>query len=99
MRRTGEGGTSVDHAESHPAVESLARHEICLCGFDDTQKIRVYGAAPLPHARRRPKAAGEAYPWYVKPAAEGANEADGPFSTARSTECRGRYHAPSTSSS
>src|SRR5258707_14874156 len=36
-----------------------------------------------PDARRRPKAAGEAYPWYVEPAAEGANEADGPFSAAR----------------
>ncbi len=30
-----------------------------------------------PDARRSPKAAGEAYPWYVEPAAEGANEADG----------------------
>src|SRR5258707_13568625 len=35
-----------------------------------------------PDARRRPKAAGEAYPWYVEPAVEGANEADGPFSAA-----------------
>ncbi len=31
-------------------------------------------------ARRRPKAAGEAYSLYVEPAAEGANEADGPLS-------------------
>src|SRR5206468_7585957 len=37
-----------------------------------------------PDARQRPKAAGEAYPWYVEPTAEGANEADGPFSAARS---------------
>jgi hypothetical protein len=33
-----------------------------------------------PDARRRPKVAGEAYFLYVEPAAEGANEADGPFS-------------------
>src|SRR6185295_9851700 len=32
-------------------------------------------------ARRRPKAAGEAYLLYVEPAAEGANEADGPLSS------------------
>ena len=31
-------------------------------------------------ARRRPKAAREAYSLYVKRAAEGANEADGPLS-------------------
>ena len=31
-------------------------------------------------ARRRPKAAGEAYSLYVEPAVEGANEADGPLS-------------------
>jgi hypothetical protein len=34
-----------------------------------------------PAARRRPKAAGEAYFLYVEPAAEGANEADGPLSS------------------
>src|SRR4030095_8993624 len=34
-----------------------------------------------PAARRRPKAAGEAYFLYVEPAVEGANEADGPFSS------------------
>src|SRR5688500_100942 len=33
-----------------------------------------------PDARRRPKAAGEAHFLYVEPAAEGADEADGPFS-------------------
>ena len=33
-----------------------------------------------PAARRRPKAAGEAYSLYVEPAVEGANEADGPLS-------------------
>ena len=32
-------------------------------------------------ARWRPKAAGEAYLLYVEPAAKGANEADGPFSS------------------
>ena len=35
-----------------------------------------------PVARRRPKAAGEAYFLYVEPAAEGANEANGPLSAA-----------------
>src|SRR4029079_17997484 len=34
-----------------------------------------------PAARRRPKAAGEAYFLYVEPAVEGANEADGPLSS------------------
>src|SRR6185295_20000035 len=34
-----------------------------------------------PAARRRPKAAGEAYFPYVEPAVEGANEADGPLSS------------------
>jgi hypothetical protein len=33
-----------------------------------------------PAARRRPKAAREAYSLYVERAAEGAHEADGPFS-------------------
>jgi hypothetical protein len=35
-----------------------------------------------PDARRRPRAAREAYSLYVERAAEGANEADGPFSAA-----------------
>ena len=43
----------------------------------------VRGGEKGPDARRRRKAAGEAYPWYVEPAAEGANEADGPLSAAR----------------
>jgi hypothetical protein len=34
-----------------------------------------------PDARRRPKAAGEAYSLYVEPAVEGDNEADGPSSS------------------
>src|SRR5574341_557540 len=37
-----------------------------------------------PAARRRPTAAREAYSLYVERAAEGANEADGPFSAATS---------------
>src|SRR5258705_12485068 len=39
-----------------------------------------------PDARRRPKAAGEAYFLYVEPAAEGANEADGPLSASRALQ-------------
>ena len=35
-----------------------------------------------PAARRRPKAVREAYVLYVERAAEGANEADGPLSSA-----------------
>ncbi len=38
------------------------------------------GAEKGPAARRRPKAAREAYSLYVERAAEVANEADGPFS-------------------
>ena len=41
---------------------------------------RAQEAQKGPAARRRPKAAGEAYFLYVEPAAEGANGADGPFS-------------------
>src|SRR2546427_3325428 len=44
-----------------------------------------------PDARRRPKAAGEAYSLYVEPAAEGANEADGPFSAACAAGKLGHY--------
>ena len=40
------------------------------------------GGEKGPDARRRPKAAGEAYFLYVEPAAEGANEAAGPLSAA-----------------
>ena len=43
---------------------------------------RPQGAEKGPVARRRPKAAGEAYSLYVEPAAEGANDADGPLSAA-----------------
>ena len=51
-------------------------------GPDATRSPNVQGVEKGPEARRRPKAAGEAYPWYVEPAAEGANEADGPLSAA-----------------
>src|SRR5262245_5903640 len=47
--RTGWGPLPVDHADSHASVESRARHEIGVCGFDHTQKIRVYGESPPPH--------------------------------------------------
>ena len=40
------------------------------------------GVEKDPAARRRPKTAREAYSLYVERAAEGANEADGPFSAA-----------------
>ena len=47
-----------------------------------TPPRRAAGARRVQYARRRPKAAGEAYFPYVEPAAEGANEADGPSSAA-----------------
>ena len=34
-------------------MESRARHEISVGGFDHTQKIRVYGESPLPHPALR----------------------------------------------
>src|SRR5262245_46020437 len=41
---------SRDHPESRSCVQSLARHEIFVWGFDRTQKIGVPGehAAPAP---------------------------------------------------
>jgi hypothetical protein len=45
-----------------------------------TQNLQA--AEKGPDARRRPKAAREAYFLYVERAAEGANEADGPLSAA-----------------
>jgi hypothetical protein len=49
---------------------------------DAKRRPNVQGVEKGPDARRRPKVAGEAYPWYVEPAAEGDNEADGPLSAA-----------------
>jgi hypothetical protein len=48
------------------------------------QRMRknLQAAQKRPDARRRPTAAREAYSLYVERAAEGANEADGPFSAA-----------------
>ena len=57
--------------ESHPLRHILNREE--------SRHLPVGEKGP--YARRRPKAAGEAYSLYVEPAAEGANEADGPLST------------------
>src|SRR5438093_10681877 len=44
--------------------------------------FRAEPAQKGPDARRRPKAAREPYSLYGERAAEGANEADGPFSAA-----------------
>src|SRR3989442_10116935 len=46
----------------------------------DPYRPRRQAAEKGPAARRRPKAAREAYSLYVERAAEGANEADGPLS-------------------
>jgi len=56
-RRLGWGALPVDHAESHSCAESRARHEIVVCGFDRTQKIRVYGESPPPHPALREETA------------------------------------------
>ena len=37
-----------DHPESRSLAESLARHEMFVCGFDDTQKIGVPGEHTAP---------------------------------------------------
>jgi len=49
--RAGVGGVSaLDHPELLACVESRARHEIFVFGFDHTQKIGVQGGhAPHPH--------------------------------------------------
>ena len=39
---------SRDHPESHSFVQSLARHEMFVCGFDRTQKIGVPGEHAVP---------------------------------------------------
>src|SRR5215470_16413132 len=49
-RRLRQGIPPADHAESPPCVASLAGHEMFVCGFDNTQKIRVCGGNPLPHS-------------------------------------------------
>src|SRR5207247_11301614 len=48
-----------------------------------TDRLVRQAAQKGPAARRRPRAAREAYSLYVERAAEGDNEADGPFSAAR----------------
>ncbi len=43
----------LDHPESHSCVESLARHETFVFGFEHTQKIGVQGGhAPHPRPAR-----------------------------------------------
>src|SRR5688572_1582554 len=54
-----------------------------------TEPLRGLAVEKGPAARRRPKAAGEAYLSYVEPAAEGGNEADGPLSAASREIARG----------
>ena len=48
--------------------------------FPEVAPLRWPGVEKGPAARRRPKAAREAYSLYVERAAEGANAADGPLS-------------------
>src|SRR6185369_527967 len=51
-----------------------------------TQESDCRGVEKRSAARRRTKAAREAYFLYVERAAEGANEADGPLSASRAAE-------------
>ncbi len=60
----------------------------CTVGSNPTPSAISFGLVPMtlsvgekgPVARRRPKAAREAYSLYVERAVEGANEANGPLS-------------------
>ena len=60
----------------------MATRILLLERWRESNTTREQGGEEGPVARRRPKAAGEAYFPYVEPAAEGANEADGPSSAA-----------------
>ena len=64
-----------------PAPYRAGWREGVRCEAAPHRKLRQ-GGEKGSDARRRPKAAGEAYSLYVEPAAEGANEADGPLSAA-----------------
>ena len=55
---------------SNPTPSAIILSEM-ICEIPQSPPIGEKG----PVARRRPKAAGEAYSLYVEPAAEGANEA------------------------
>ena len=61
--------------------EAIRRGDECAASYPLRLAIARSSEAKGPAARRRPKAAGEAYSLYVEPAAEGANEADGPLSS------------------
>src|SRR6266568_1200461 len=59
--------------------------DIRMEGLTPAPLLEPQAAQKGPDARRRPKVAREAYSLYVERAAEGANEADGPFSAAWAT--------------
>ena len=62
---------------SNPTPSAIILSEM-ICEIPQNSPIGEKG----PVARRRAKAAREAYSLYVERAAEGDNEADGPFSAA-----------------
>src|SRR5713101_6855134 len=78
----GPARTRVRSSTRNPARGS-GESTVIDCSFC---RKTAEGAEKGPDARRRPKAAGEAYFLYVEPAAEGANEADGPLSAACTLE-------------
>ena len=73
-----EGNAEEDDAGRR--VRSPARDEAWVCRFHGENLMQAGEKGP--DARRRPKAACEAYSLYVERAAEGANEGDGPLSPA-----------------
>src|SRR5262245_58445227 len=48
-RRLRQGIPPADHAKSLSCVPSPSSHAMFVCGFDNTQKIRLCGGNPLPH--------------------------------------------------
>jgi hypothetical protein len=75
--REGGGGHGEDGRPGKERSKEKEGHAHDLLKLAACRKEQA--AQKGPDARRRPKAAGEAYSLYVEPAAEGANEADGPF--------------------
>src|SRR5215510_1403452 len=68
------------------------RSRWALIGRRTSPPVPSTAAEKGPDARRRPKAAGEAWSLHVEPAGEGGNEADGPLSAAVAATAREEVH-------
>ena len=77
VRGASLGGTLAEAAEFRDDMRAVLDQHAPHGNLTSQQ---FPGAEKGPDARRRPRAAGEAYSLYVEPAAAGANEADGPLS-------------------